>query len=89
MVKRLRENCKIAINISISSEIDLFCLLDDYQEKFLQHFTYFVNKGFDIETQDENDDTLLTYAVKKNVLQIVKFLDLGCSCEYKRDGFQL
>lgn len=74
MAKRLRESCKLTINISISSEIDLFCLLDDYQEKFLHHFTYFVNKGFDVETKDENGDTLLTYAVKKNVLQVVDFL---------------
>lgn len=84
MSKRLRESCKVTINISISSEIDLFCLLDNYQEKFLQNFTYFVNKGFDIETQDENGDTLLTYAVKKNVLQIVKFLvEKGANIEHK------
>jgi ankyrin repeat protein len=86
MAKRFRENYKVIINISISEEIDLFCLLDDYQEKFLYHFTYFINKGFDVETKDENGDTLLTYAVKKNVLQVVEFLvDKGANIEHRNN----
>lgn len=87
MAKRLRENYTVNINISISSEIDLFCLLDDYNEKFLQHFKYFINKGFDVETKDENGDTLLTYAIKKNVLQVVEFLltEGGANIEHRNN----
>lgn len=84
MSKRARENFNLTIDISFSLENDLFCLLDNYNEKNLHNFKYFINKGFDIETQDENEDTLLTYAVKKNILQVVEFLlDNNANVEHR------
>jgi ankyrin repeat protein len=88
MAKRFRDNFKLTVDISFSNDVDLFCLLDNYNEKNLHNFKYFINKGFDIETQDENEDTLLTYAVKKNILQVVEFLlDNNANIEHRnKDG---
>jgi len=73
MAKRLRQN------------EDLFNMIDDYDENIL---IYIKNKNFEIERTNLNGDTLLTYASKKKVFDVVKLLiEKGANIDHQnKDG---
>jgi ankyrin repeat protein len=60
---------KLCINF-----LNLFAIVENYNDSLLHVFEFALNRGYNIETQNENGDTLLTYAVKNGVYSLVQFL---------------